>query len=175
MSLNKPRLLPRLVIIILITGVLISLSPAEQVLADADIKGKIAYVDVMEIFNVHPQKNSAETKLNELAQNMQSELEEKAKDLPKNEQQEMLREYQNKLNQQEQDLIQEVLEEIESVIAMVARAKEVRIVLDKKNVIYGGYDLTQDVIDYITDNLLTTNNSNGYGLIEEQPSGEPAE
>ena len=175
MSLNKQRLLPGLVIIILITGVLLSFSPAEQVFAAGDLKGKIAYVDVMEIFNVHPQKNSAETKLNELAQNMQSELEDKAKDLPKNEQQAMLREYQNKLNQQEQELIQEVLQEIESVIALVASEKEVRIVLDKKNVIYGGYDLTQDVIDYIRDSLLTTNDSNDQGIIEEQPSGDPAE
>ncbi|MFP4001896.1 MAG: hypothetical protein ACLFU5_08360 [Thermoplasmata archaeon] len=46
-------------------------------------------------------------------------------------------------------MIQGILEKIDKDIKEVAREKEVKIVLKKNNVIYGGYDLTQEVIDYI--------------------------
>ena len=111
--------------------------------------GRIAYLDVWAVFNVHPQKAVAEAELNQLAQLMQSELEEKARDLPANEQQEMLREYQAELSYNEQTLIQEIINSIKEVVVIVAEEKEIEMVLDKKNVIYGGYDLSDAVLNYI--------------------------
>lgn len=143
-------------LIILLSGLITFLYPFASLRAENETRGRIAYVDVWAVFNAHPQKTIAEKKLNQIAQSMQSELEKKAKDLPKDKQQDMLKEYQSKLNRQEQELIQEIIEAIEEVIQTVAREKEVKIVLDKKNVIYGGYDMTQDVIDYIEKNFKST-------------------
>lgn len=136
-------------IVVVLIGFAFFVNPLEQLMARDDAAGRIAYVDVQEVFDVHPDKSSAEKQLNQEAQAMQAELEEKANDVSKEEQQEMLNEYQQKLSQKEQDMIQGILEKIDKNIQEVARQKEVKVVLKKKNVIYGGYDMTRDVIDYI--------------------------
>ena len=151
MVFNKKYLFVAVSVILLI-GLFGMLNPLDNLMARDNASGRIAYVDVQKVFNVHPDKVSAEKELNEVAQSMQSELEKKAKDLAKDEQQALLKQYQSKLSQQEQELIQNVLIKIEEAIKEVARENEVRMVLDKKNVIYGGYDMTQDVINYIDKN-----------------------
>ncbi|ACL70516.1 OmpH family outer membrane protein [Halothermothrix orenii] len=144
--------------IILITVLVITFlfNPISILKAGDEAEGKIAYVDVQAVFNEHPEKVKAEKELNQLAQSMQAELEEKAKNLPESEQQELVNEYQMKLTRQEQEMIHGLLVKIDKAIKIVAEQKKVRLVLDKKNVIYGGYDLTQDVIDYIKENYEET-------------------
>jgi outer membrane protein len=141
---------------IAITGIIIAIvalvNPFNILTAADEARGRIAYVDVQQVFNIHPDKVAAEKQLNQKAQNLQSDLEEKAKELSKNKQQEILKQYQSQLSEKEQKLIQNVLVKIEDAIKKVAEKKEVKMVLDKKNVIYGGYDMTQDVIDYIKSN-----------------------
>ena len=157
MKLNKKYL-----VIIAITGILIGViglvNPFDTLSARDEAKGRIAYVDVQKVFNIHPDKLSAEKQLNEKAQSLQAELEDKAKELSKNKQQDLLKQYQSQLSESEQKLIQDVLVKIEEAIKEVAEQKEVKMVLDKKNVIYGGYDMTQDVIDHIKSNIGDANN-----------------
>src|SRR5690554_5743227 len=143
-------------IAILLTGVF-SFVLMDTTEADEGAKGRIAYVDVWTVFNIHPDKSNAERELNQLAQEMQAELEEKARDLPEDQQQDMLKDYQNRLTQREQELIQEIINKIKEVIIEVAEEKEVKVVLDKQNVIYGGYDMTPDVVDYIEENTAEDN------------------
>lgn len=143
--------------ILIIIGILLLcaglvLYSSEFIGAESESKGQIAYVDLWAVFNVHPEKSTAESELNQLAQSMQTELEEKAKDLPNDKQQDLLKEYQTKLSQREQELIQNIIESIKEIVVKVAKEKEVKMVLDKKNVIYGGYNMTDDVIDYIEKN-----------------------
>lgn len=138
---------------IAITGIIIGivglLNPFSTLMARDEAEGRVAFVDVQKVFELHPDKTSAEKQLNEAAQSMQSELETKANDLSQEKQQSLLQEYQSKLSEREQKLIQNVLQQIEEAIKTVAEKKGVKLVLDKRNVIYGGYDMTQDVVDYI--------------------------
>ena len=152
MKISKYKYIISAGLILLLIGTAMILYPVGNIGAEDESTGRIAYVDVWAVFNVHPRKAEAEEELNKLAQSMQSELEKKAKDLPKEQQQDMLKEYQTKLSQQEQDLIQNIIDSIKDVVIEVAKDKEVKMVIDKKNVIYGGYDLTQDVIDHINNN-----------------------
>lgn len=147
----RPKFVVVLGLVLVITGLLSFVFPLTNIAAGDDAKGRIAYVDLWTVFNVHPGKAAAEEELNTLAQDMQAELEEKAGDLPEPQQQEMLKKYQTKLSQQEQELIEGIIDEIKAVIVDVAEEKEVKIVVDKQSVFYGGYDLTQDVIDYINE------------------------
>lgn len=124
-------------------------NPFTSLASESDLEGEIAFVDIQKIFELHPDKAEAEKELNKAAQMMQSELEEKVSDLSQEKQQELLNEYQSELSKKEQQLIQDVLEEIETAIKKVAEEKKVKLVLDKRNVIYGGYDMTEDVINYI--------------------------
>ncbi|MGM0437603.1 MAG: OmpH family outer membrane protein [Bacillota bacterium] len=133
-------------------------NPFTSLASESDVEGEIAFVDIQKIFELHPDKAEAEKELNKAAQMMQSELEEKVSDLSQEKQQELLNEYQSELSEKEQQLIQDVLEEIETAIKKVAEEKKVKLVLDKRNVIYGGYDMTEDVINYIEEQRSNENN-----------------
>lgn len=138
------------------------------------LEGEIAFVDIQKIFELHPDKAEAEKELNRAAQMMQAELEEKVSDLSQEEQQDLLEKYQSDLSQKEQELIQDVLEEIETAIKKVAEEKKVKLVLDKRNVIYGGYDLTEDVINYIEEQRSSddTGNNDNIENSEENQADE---
>ncbi len=116
-------------------------------------KPEIAYVNLQEIYNVHPAKQQAESRIDDLAREMESDLNEIVEELDGQEQQELLESYQLELSQKEQQLIEEVLENINQVINKLAVKKELRLVLDKQQVVYGGYNLTNDVINYIKENI----------------------
>src|SRR6056297_1774104 len=132
------------VLILLLTGILTT-----QIIAGDEAEGRIAYVDVQKIFDNHPRKAGAEEKLNEMARSMQEELEKEAEELTEEKQKEMLNDYQENLSAKEQKLIQDILNGIDEAINKVAEERQVKMVLEKKNVVYGGYDLTQEVINYI--------------------------
>ncbi len=163
-----------LVILIIITAAVFYIEkPLNRFWTRSETEGKIAYVDLQNLFNEHPDKAEAEKQLNEIARSMQSELEEKAQDLPEEEQKELLDQYQNELSNQEQELIKNILDKIDQAVDSVAAKKEVKIVVDRKNVVYGGYNMTQDVIDYIKNNEKNmVNGSNGPEVSEKK--GQPA-
>lgn len=147
--------------IIFLLAIFLLLVSISGTYAQAESSGKVAFIDLWDVFNVHPQKSIAEKQLNELAQSMQSELEERVREenLPADQQQELLKEYQSELSLKEQELIQEIIDSIKEIVVLIAEEKGVEMVLDKKNVIYGGYDLSEDVIDYINDEYEMENNN----------------
>src|SRR6056297_3051251 len=69
------------------------------------LKDKIGYVNIQTLFNSHPLKKEAENTLNNLARDMQLELENKLEDTPKEEHQQLIDEYQKKLSKKENELI----------------------------------------------------------------------
>lgn len=147
---GKKYIIITILILLFIAGVLIGyLQPFNISQARNDGEQRIAYVDLQGVFNHHPDKATAEEKLNELARNMQAELEAKAADLSEEEQQQLLEQYQQELSTREEEMVEQILTEIEHLIDKVAAEQEFKMVLDKKNVIFGGYDLTQEIIDYI--------------------------
>ncbi|HKL75661.1 MAG TPA: OmpH family outer membrane protein [Halanaerobiales bacterium] len=166
---RKKKFLWVLVIAAVIITATAYYTPFTSLASDNSLEGEIAYVDIQRIFELHPDKAEAEKELNKAAQMMQSELEEKVTELNQEEQQELLSEYQSELSQKEQKLIQNVLAEIENAIKKVAEQKKVKLVLDKRNVIYGGYDMTEDVINYIEEQRSKNNNDENSN---QEKSGE---
>ncbi|MEJ6951258.1 OmpH/Skp family outer membrane protein [Natronospora cellulosivora (SeqCode)] len=165
-----------LLLILLLTSVL-SLYLVPNTFAQSEYVGRVAYIDLWAVFNVHPEKPTAEAELNDLAQSMQSELEERARDLTADEQQELLKQYQSKLSEKEQELIQEIIDSIKEVVIILAEEKQLEMVLDSKNVIYGGYDLSDDIIERINKELQSeeTINLDDDSLIELEYSSSSDE
>ncbi len=122
-----------------------SLLQAQEETAESDI----AFVNVQEVFENHPDKAEAEEQINIEAQEMQMELEEEIEDLNEDDQRDILQEYQERLSRREEELIGEVLSDIEEVITHLAEEKNLEIVLEGENVLYGGYDLTPEVLSEI--------------------------
>src|SRR6056297_1908420 len=93
-------------------------------------KDKIGYVNIQTLFNRHPLKKEAENTLNNLARDMQLELENKLEDTTK----------------EENELIDNIVEDINQEIDKVAAEKEMKVVIKEQDVIKGGFDITQLVL-----------------------------
>lgn len=149
---RKYVLIIGIMVAMLLVGYAVINYPVNELIAQNESSGRIAYVDVVEIYNVHPQKEAAEEELGDMAQEMETALKEEAGELSEEEQQEAVENYQQELSTREQQLIETILNEINEIVQDVAEEKEVRVVLEKQNIIYGGYDLTPEVKEYINEN-----------------------
>jgi len=114
-----------------------------------DSVDSVAYVNLEKVFAEHPAKNAAEEELNQKAAEYQLELEEEAESLAGSEQKKLLQSYQLELQHLESELLKSVLKEVEAIIIETAEAKKVKFVLESEDVLYGGYNLTDDVLNKI--------------------------
>ena len=74
------------------------------------------------------------------------EFEEKAKTLNQEEQQRYYMQLQERLANKERELMVPLMDKINAAIKKVATTKGLSVVVDKQSVIYGGTDITEDVI-----------------------------
>ena len=119
---------------------------AEEDKAVSQPASQIGYVDMQKLFQNHPQKKASEQKLEDEAKKLKEELKDRGKTMDKEERQKLLQKYQGQLNQQEQQLIEEVLTDINNKISQLAAENDISVVLDKSAVIYGGQNLTAQVL-----------------------------
>lgn len=109
----------------------------------------VGFVNVQAVFDAHPQTKTAKATLEKEVAAAQAQMEKEIKTQTKEQQQATMQKYETKLAQREQQLVNGVLENIQKVIKQVADEAGVQVVLDQKNVIYGGQDLTAQVKDKI--------------------------
>lgn len=119
------------------------------VLTEDESVDKAAYVNLERIFEEHPARTAAEQTLNQKAAEYQQQLELEAEELSGTEQKEILAEYQQKLQNLESELLASVTEEVEKIIMETAAEQKVKFVLEEEQVLYGGYNLTDDVLKKI--------------------------
>ena len=74
------------------------------------------------------------------------EFEEKAKELNQEEQQRYYMQLQERLANKERELMVPLMDKINATIKKIATTKGLSVVVDKQSVIYGGTDITEDVI-----------------------------
>ena len=74
------------------------------------------------------------------------EFEQKSANMSDEEKASYYQQTQERLQQKQQDLIEPIQKKIEAEVKAVAEAKGLQVVLDKNAVVYGGQDITQDVI-----------------------------
>lgn len=103
----------------------------------------VGYVNIMEVFESHPEKLASEEVLNDEVLALQAQLEAEIKDMSQEERQKTMQTYQDKLSQREQELVSRVIDSIDETIREVADEIGIQVVLEEKQVIYGGQDLTE--------------------------------
>ena len=93
-----------------------------------------------------PDMDAYKTNMQAEIDNAQKEFDEKAKDLPDQEKQRYYTQLQERLGQKDRELKAPILDKINAAIKKVADSKGLTIVVDKQAVLYGGVDITDDVI-----------------------------
>lgn len=135
----------QIAVVLLLIAILTSIFFLDFLQQDQSIDS-VAYVNLERVFDEHPARTAAEKKLNQKAAEYQQQLEQEGEELSGAEQKELLKSYQKELQNLEAELLDSVLKEVETIIVETAAAKQVKFVLEEKDVLYGGYNLTDDVL-----------------------------
>lgn len=135
----------QIAVILLLLAILSSVFLLDLLKQDQSVDS-VAYVNLEKVFTEHPARTAAEKKLNQKAAEYQQQLEQEGEELSGTEQKELLNSYQNELQNLEAELLDSVLKEVENIIVETAAEKKVKFVLEEKDVLYGGFNLTDDVL-----------------------------
>ena len=106
----------------------------------------IGYVDVGRAIQSHPNTANAQSELQREFETLQREFEERARNMNDRERHQYSMQLQQRLQQKEATLFGAIQTNIEEVVRRVATARGLTIVVTSDIVIFGGTDITDDVI-----------------------------
>lgn len=126
-----------------IVGVAISQT---QVGFAAPASSSIGYVDRQRVLMSHPQMEAVMQSMQSESTTMQKTFEEQAATMSPQEKERFAIQLQQRLQQKENELMKPLIDQIEAEIKKLAEAKGLTVVVDANIVIYGGTDITADVV-----------------------------
>ncbi|MBQ6976949.1 MAG: OmpH family outer membrane protein [Selenomonadaceae bacterium] len=115
-------------------------------IASAAPSGSVGVVDMGEVMLKHPDRQSAEDQLKATIAEVEKNFNEKAAGMSDEEKQSFAMQSQQIIAQRESELSEQLLKKVEETVKQVAEAKGLSVVVAKAAVVYGGNDITQDVV-----------------------------
>ncbi len=106
----------------------------------------VGYVDMQRALDAHPKKASSEEALNQFARAKAAELRRLAQNKSAAEQANLARRIQEEILRRRAELLQGLDKDIRAAVERVAKRAGVSVVLDRTVVLYGGVDLTEQVV-----------------------------
>jgi outer membrane protein len=110
----------------------------------------IGYVDMARALDAHPGKASAESALREYAQAQMADAAQRAKGMAAAQRPDLQRQTEQQIFKKRVELLSGLEKDIRAAIQKVAAQQGVGIVLSRDVVLYGGVDLTDQVIKVIS-------------------------
>ena len=114
--------------------------------ASAAASDKIGVVSSQELLPNHPGFQNARSQFEAAVTEIQKDFETKSAGMSDQEKQDYYVQCQQRAQQKERELMDPLVNNIRETIQKVAEAKGLTIVIDKTAVLYGGQDITQDVV-----------------------------
>jgi outer membrane protein len=109
----------------------------------------IGYVDMPRALDAHPGKASAEAALRDYAQAQVAEAQQKMKSMSATQKQDLQRQVDQDIFKKRAELLGGLDKDIRTAVEKVAKQQGVSVVLSRDVVLYGGVDLTDQVIKSI--------------------------
>lgn len=109
----------------------------------------VGIVDYAKLFSEHPGMQAAREKYEAAAKQVQEDFSKQAATMTPEQQQQLLEQKQKELQDKQKELIEPIQNSIKDQVKAVADTRGINVVLDKNNVLYGGQDITQDVLTKI--------------------------
>lgn len=106
----------------------------------------VGYVDMQRALDAHPKKASSEEALNQFARAKAAELRRLAQNKSPAEQADLARKTQEEILRRRAELLSALDKDIRAAVERVAKRAGVSVVLDRSVVLYGGVDLTEQVV-----------------------------
>jgi outer membrane protein len=110
----------------------------------------IGYVDMARALDAHPGKASAEASLRDYAQAQIADAQQRMKSMTAGQRQDLQRQVDQGIFKKRAELLGGLDKDIRAAVQKVAKAQSVSIVLRRDVVLYGGVDLTDQVIKTIS-------------------------
>lgn len=106
----------------------------------------VGVVDFRQVMGQSSDLQDANTQMQLAVEEAKNEFESKSAGMSEEEKGNYYQQIQERLAQKQQSLIEPIQKKIEAEVKSVAEAKGLQVVIDKSSVVYGGMDITQDVI-----------------------------
>lgn len=126
--------------------VALALTQSGSGIASAAGSSTVGVVDYRQVMNEHPQLSEANNAMQQAVADAKKDFDEKSVSMGEQEKAEYYQQTQQRLQQKQQELIEPIEKSVEDAVKNVANAKGLNVVLEKNTVVYGGQDITQDVI-----------------------------
>ncbi|VBB09259.1 chaperone protein skp [Lucifera butyrica] len=110
----------------------------------------VGVVNYQLLLQSHPDIPKAQAAMKTEAESAQKDFDAKSATMNDKEKQDYYMQLQQRLSNKQQELMGPIHDSITAAIKAVADAKGITVVLDKSNVVYGGQDITDDVMKKIT-------------------------
>jgi outer membrane protein len=107
----------------------------------------VGVIDYAQVGAQHPQLAQADQQMQSEIEAAQKEFETQSANMNDQEKADYYRQTQERLSQRQAELMEPITKSIDDAVKSVADAKGLQVVLDKRAVLYGGQDITQDVVN----------------------------
>ena len=124
----------------------LALTQSGSGIASAASNGNVGVVDRDQVMAQHPNGQNVENQMRAAITEVQKDFEEKSAGMSDQEKQDYYRQCQLRLQQKQQELIEPLIKSIDEAVKKTADAKGLSVVVDKSVVVYGGTDITNDVV-----------------------------
>ena len=126
--------------------VAIALTQSGNGVASAADKGAVGVIDYRQVMSQHPDLKNVESQMQAAVDEVRKEFEAKSSGMNDQEKQDYYQQSQERLRQKQQELVEPLEQSIKDAVKKSADSKGLGVVIEKAAVVYGGQDITQDVI-----------------------------
>jgi len=128
----------------------IALSQSGSGIASAASSSNVGTIDYRQVMSQHPDLTAANAEMQQAYQDAQEDFKTKTTSMNDQQKQEYYQQTQERLMNKEKELIEPIRAKVQDAVKSVAEAKGLSVVLDKSSVVYGGQDITPDVVKKVT-------------------------
>ena len=125
--------------------VALGVSQYESGMAGAS-SSNVGVVDYDQVKAQDPSVQAAGEKYQDMMKNIQTQMQADMANMTPEQQQQYLEQKRKEITDKQKELLDPIKKNIEDQVQAVADTRGINVVLDKNNVLYGGQDITQDVI-----------------------------
>ncbi len=132
-----------------VVGIALSQSGSSKI-ASAGPSSNVGVVNYQMLVSQHPDMAAAQATMQSEVEQAKKDFDAKSATMNDKEKQDYYAQVQQRLNLKQQELLAPILDKVTAAIKAVADNKGLVVVLDKSNVVYGGQDITDDVMKKLT-------------------------
>ena len=118
-------------------------------IASAASSSNVGTIDYQQVMAAHPDVQGLQGQMETAIADVKKEFDEKSAGMSEQEKAEYYQQCQLRLAQKQQELLDPIRTAVDLAIKKVADKRGMSVVIDKMAVIYGGQDITQDVVSEI--------------------------